>query len=500
MAYINNQYLPASGPERENLRVKGQFWTPAWVADAMVTYVLQKGTDHIFDPAVGAGVFFQSAKKISSYMHNHVKLLGTELDPDVLAQGHVFGLADSDFNLVEIRDFILDPPENNFDAIIANPPYIRHHKLPKSYKEQFLEIAQQTIGQKIDGRAGVHIYFLLQSLKLLNKDGRLSFIIPADTFEGLFANTLWKCIADHFCIEAVVSFDKDATPFPLVDTNALIVFIKNSAPKENFLWAYCKKPNTSELTAWVKDDFTDNNLADLDIYKRSISEGLSTGLSRRPRTKQTCEIPLSQFATTMRGVASGANDYFLFTKKRAKEMEIPFDFFVRTLSRTRDVNKDILTIDMLEDLDDKGIPTLLLSLDDRQYMDFPTSVKEYIKLGEEIGLHERALISTRKPWYKMEKRTVPPIIFAYLGRRNCRFILNEAGIIPLTGFLCIYPKISDREMIHNLFLSLNHPETIKNLSLVGKSYGSGAIKVEPRSLEKLPIPNDVLSEFGVQKP
>jgi hypothetical protein len=47
-----------------------------------------------------------------------------------------------------------------------------------------------------------------------------------------------------------------------------------------------------------------------------------------------------------------------------------------------------------------------------------------------FGLPKRPLISTRRPWFKMEQREVPPILFAYLGRRNTRFILNEAGILP----------------------------------------------------------------------
>ena len=37
-------------------------------------------------------------------------------------------------------------------------------------------------------------------------------------------------------------------------------------------------------------------------------------------------------------------------------------------------------------------------------------------------------------------------------------------------------------------------EAIANLSLVGKSYGASAIKVEPRALEKLPLSAAALSE------
>lgn len=125
---------------------------------------------------------------------------------------------------------------------------------------------------------------------------------------------------------------------------------------------------------------------------------------------------------------------------------------------------------------------------------------EYLLVGEEAGLNTRPLISQRRPWYKMEKRRVPPILFAYLGRRNARFIRNFAGVMPLTGFLCLYPRREDNDFIALLWKILQHPETVANLNLVGKSYGDGAIKVEPRALEKLPIPSSVVSEAGLEAP
>jgi hypothetical protein len=99
----------------------------------------------------------------------------------------------------------------------------------------------------------------------------------------------------------------------------------------------------------------------------------------------------------------------------------------------------------------------------------------------------------------MEKREIPPLLFAYLGRRNTRFIKNEAGVLPLTGFLCVYPIYRDDTYISNLWQALNHPDTLKNLQLVGKSYGSGAIKVEPRNLGRVPIPDHIVEQFHLKR-
>jgi hypothetical protein len=124
-------------------------------------------------------------------------------------------------------------------------------------------------------------------------------------------------------------------------------------------------------------------------------------------------------------------------------------------------------------------------------------VQEYLKQGEKEGLSARTLIATRRPWYKMESREPPAFLFAYLGRRNARFIRNLAGVVPLTGFLCVYPHDDNPENVEALWRVLSHPDTVANLALVGKSYGGGAIKVEPRALERLPLPRGVMAEAGL---
>jgi predicted RNA methylase len=101
-----HQILPAAGPERERLRQKGQFWTPAWVARAMIEYVMAAGDLDIFDPAVGAGAFFRAARAVAAEHGVCVLLSGSELDRAVLAQAREAGVSAGDLDGVEIRDFV----------------------------------------------------------------------------------------------------------------------------------------------------------------------------------------------------------------------------------------------------------------------------------------------------------------------------------------------------------------------------------------------------------
>jgi hypothetical protein len=498
MPKINHHQLPAGGEARELLRVKGQFWTPDWIAEAMVDYVLAEPCSMLFDPAVGAGAFFRAAKTVSGERgFRTVALSGMDIDPAALAQALDYGLTDSDLASVTIGDFVLQPPLAKFPAMVANPPYIRHHRISQETKEQLKRLSLQTTGKILDGRAGLHVYFLIRALSLLEQDGRLAFIMPADTCEGKFAHDLWRWIAGNFTLDAVVVFASDASPFPGVDTNPIIFFIRNSRPRTTFSWARCCEPKTESLKMWVRSDFAMVPGKALVVTVRDLSEGLATGLSRPPALSQTGRYVLGDFVNVIRGVATGANEFFFLTDEQALETGIPSEYFVRAVGRTRDVPRDEITQETMESLRAHARPTWLLTLNGEPPEAFPESIRAYLKAGEALGLPQRPLISQRKPWYRMETRAAPPFLFAYLGRRHSRFIRNTAKVIPLTGFLCVYPKRSGPDDLTRLWGILSHPDTVANLASVGKSYGDGSIKVEPRFLERLPIPDHVIAQFGL---
>lgn len=476
------------GPQREVLRERGQFWTPDWVADAMVAYVLLGGARTIFDPAVGEGAFYRAAFRVGQRLGREVAFVGTEIDATLVERVGLGRPPGAPLPVIQVRDYVLDPPEGRFAAIVANPPYIRHHRLSRGVKEQLRLLSRQILGRALDGRAGLHVYFLLRALQRLEPDGgRLAFIVSADVCEGVFAPVLWEWIASKYCLDSVITFAPEASPFPGIDTNPVILLIRSGHPATEFYWARCGEHGAEQLFRWVVGGFREDPGRSLVVERRSLAEALRTGLTRPPRVQSEDVFRLADFATVLRGIATGANEFFFLTRAQARALRIPNEFLVPAIGRTRDVPGDEVSADVLDWLDRSGRPTLLFCPDGRPIYKFPDSVRAYLAKGEELGLPSRPLIRSRRPWYKMEVRKPPPILFAYLGRRNARFVRNLAGVVPLTGFLCVYPKSDDAAFIERLWQTLTHPSTIDSLRWVGKSYGSGCIKVEPRALERLPL-------------
>jgi hypothetical protein len=282
-----------------------------------------------------------------------------------------------------------------------------------------------------------------------------------------------------------------------VDTNPIILLIRNARPEANFLWALCHRAGDETLREWIESGFDLDSTDALTIHRRELQEGLDTGLSRPPSERSNAGVVLADFASVRRGIATGANEFFFLTRQQATELQLPAEMLLPAIGRTRDAPTEEITEDTLRQLEAEGRPTLLFAPDGRELDDFPEAARSYLQQGRDAGLDKRPLIATRRPWYKMEIRKAPPFLFAYLGRRNARFIRNLARVMPLTSFLCVYPHCEDADFIARLWRALRHPDTVGNLALVGKSYGAGAIKVEPRALERLPIPEHIVAELSL---
>jgi hypothetical protein len=491
------QSLPSAWTEREELREKGQFWTPPWLAKIMASWVTEKQPNTLFDPAVGPGTFFSAARAVG-YAG---QFDGFELHETAFIDGGKLGLTRNNFSRIKIDDFISSRLTRTFPAIISNPPYIRHHRLGAQRKSELRTIAQRVLGFALDGRVGLHIYFLLKCLEHLSPSGRLAFLLPADVCEGISSRALWNRLCQLYRLEAILTFDESAAPFPKVDTNAMVFLMSHSAPTRHFKWMRVKERDVESVLHSLQGVKNGPDAGKTVVcQERNLSEALATGFSRPLRPAASHGIPLSHFARVVRGIATGANEFFFLTREQVKSLGLDPRFFIRVIGRTQDCREDVLRPSTLEQLDLAGRPTWLLNLDHTPKERLPATLRSHLEFGEQQQLHQRSLIQSRRPWYKMEQRTPPPILFAYLGRRDCRFILNEAAVVPLTCFLCVYPWDTNREAVKRLWRALNHPDTLQNLAFAGKSYGAGAVKVEPRQLDNLEIPASVVRDCGLKSP
>lgn len=221
-------------------------------------------------------------------------------------------------------------------------------------------------------------------------------------------------------------------------------------------------------------------------------------LQGRRHTSVPGWIALEDIASFRRGIATGANGFFLLSLSQLHSLGISRDRCFPCVGRAIDVRGLIYTQDEFDRAVSAGSKLYLLNLSDP----LTDAERQYVKSGEEQGLTSRFLLKSRRPWYSMEQRGVAPIWSAVFGRGDLKFVYNSAGVRSLTNFHCIYPKSDDAMMHKALTLSLNTATSRESSKLHGRVYGGGLNKFEPNDLKSIQVPdlqrvpNDIIVSMG----
>ena len=105
----------------------GQYFTPSLLATDIVSatkYLYSQNSIDILEPAFGKGAFLSALKKENV---NYADFLGIEIDSTLNTT--------TDIRL-NVGDFAEITPDKQYDLIITNPPYTRHHLIEKEQKER----------------------------------------------------------------------------------------------------------------------------------------------------------------------------------------------------------------------------------------------------------------------------------------------------------------------------------------------------------------------------
>ena len=81
-----------------------------------------------------------------------------------------------DFTCVVANGAELSSP----NLILANPPYVRHHHLTREDKERLQLLVYRMTGIKVNGLAGLYVYFLLLATAWMEDGGFAAWLIPSE--------------------------------------------------------------------------------------------------------------------------------------------------------------------------------------------------------------------------------------------------------------------------------------------------------------------------------
>lgn len=474
-------------PHKER-NMMGQFATPYDLAVEIMEYVrpfCPQGTMTFLEPAIGTGVFYSAFKRV--FGGNAGRALGFEVDPYYLNPAReLWSGHDVEFRC---EDFLKAPNGGEeLDLIVTNPPYVRHHHIPREVKERLKISVKKETGINVSGLAGMYCYFMLLSAKWL-KDGGLScWLVPNEFMDVNYGKAVRQYLTEKVDLLQIHRFGVENLKFKDALVSSCVVIFKNKCPSSNKVVFTDGEHIAMPCRKYCIDK---NVLAKEDKWGNLFIRGVD-GV-------RNSDFVLGRFFTVKRGVATGDNKFFIVDENTVNEYSIPQKFLRPVLPSPKYVAGNVI----LGAHD--GSPLLPA----RQYLftcgedeerlkrDYPM-VWKYIQSGIDRGVDGGYICSRRSPWYLCEERKPAPIVVPYMGRaggkgRLFRFILNNSKAITTNVYLLLYPKVNfarclkNKKLLAEVWHRLNLIP-VDELMANGRSYGGGLNKLEPRELMNVPVP------------
>lgn len=135
--------------------------------------------------------------------------------------------------------------QGGFDAIIGNPPYIRIQTM-KEWAPVEVELYKELYRSAGAGNYDIYVVFVEKALRLLNKTGRLGFILPHKFFNAKYGEALRGLVAEGKHLAKVIHFG-DQQVFAGATTYTCLMFLDKAGT------AACRFTKVDDLDAWRID-------------------------------------------------------------------------------------------------------------------------------------------------------------------------------------------------------------------------------------------------------
>jgi adenine-specific DNA-methyltransferase len=475
-----------SAAERNRL---GQFATPPQLALDIARYALQcwqdrSGAASFLDPAIGSGSFYSALRQVFP-VQAIADACGVEIDRRFAnAARELWG--GSGLRVIP-GDFTTLAPDRPYNLILTNPPYVRHHHLDRVDKERLKALVADRFRLDISGLAGLYAHFLLLCDAWMASGGLAVWLIPSEFMDVNYGSAVKSYLTDNVKLLHIHRYCPSDVQFcDALVTSAIVVFEKTPSPPDHQVCLSFGGPITGPAASeWV---------ALSALRKARKWTGLAKGAGSNAESSHT----LGDFFAIKRGMATGANAFFILERQEALRKGIPAEFLRPILPSSRHLPSAVI------EAETDGYPRLDKSLAIID-CDLPEPVVQqrypefwkYLESGKAQGVDSGYLASRRTPWYSQERRDPAPFLCTYMGREKSdgnpfRFFWNKSRATAANVYLLLYPRgqlkaaLAARPDLYPTVFAHLQSLTGEHLVKEGRVYGGGLHKLEPKELANLP--------------
>lgn len=446
----------------------GVYYTPARLADFVVKLAISSSCSKVLDPCYGEGALLVAARRRLLQLHSQSperQLFGFDIAPlrnDIKAKCDQ-GLFDRG-NIHE-RDFFSpcgSRLRKAFDIVVMNPPYVRHHRIPKATQSRLVSALGDHF--TLPGTSDLWAYFVLRCFEFLREGGCLASILPWSFLKARYSRAVRESLYKSFDkLEVVVIGER---MFESAEER-VCVFVGQGfgSPSSHIEISYSpilpdKLPRWRSVrpAGWRNSPWTSMVGEKVQEILTRVSE--SIGFE-----------PLSNFAGVRIGVVTGSNGFFVLTPEDAHELGLPKEHLRPVLRRSKDLCK--LVIPGADNARD-----VILSIPEDAELTPP--LREYLKRGMKEGVNHKSHTRKRAKWYCIPQQD-PPDGFLHYMTKEIPFLVLSSDDVHSTNTIHQVDFLDSVNENAKKWIQLSTLTSVSQLSieLVGRTYGGGVLKIEP---------------------
>lgn len=468
---------------------RGAFFTPDEITRFVANWAIRAPGDLVLEPSAGDAAFLVAAVDRLRELTPGVDLPPTVYGVEIHAHSARVArqrVREAD-GKAKIRhgDFFAIEPEPVYDTVIGNPPYIRYQDFSGESRARSREAALRG-GVSLTGLASSWAAFTIHSAMFLKQGGRLGLVLPAELLSVNYAAPVRRFLFNRFRDVQLVLFDEQVFPEAEADVVLLLADGYLEGPADHATIRQSK--NTADLAAlraglvWTPTDPAakwTSSLIDpkaIEPLHELVQKGVFTSLET--------------WGDTTLGIVTGNNKYFTLSPQRAKELGLRRNELLR-LSPPGSSHLRGLSFSkaMLGKLGREGHATYLF------YPRNPPSAAAaaYIEDGHRTGVNTAYKCQVRKIWYQVPLVPAADLFLTCMNADTPRLTANDAGARHLNSVHGVYLAETYRELGRELLpiASLNSV-TLLHAEMVGRAYGGGILKIEPREADVWAMPSPAL--------
>ena len=162
-------------------------------------------------------------------LRENIKCGNSLIGPDFYAQQDMALFEEEDHYRINVFDWqeaflqVYEGEDPGFDAVIGNPPYIRIQALKEfaPVEVEHYKTAYRSAGK---GNYDIYVVFIERGLELLNKSGRLGYILPHKFFNAKYGQAVRELISSGKHLSEIVHFG-DEQVFTGATTYTALLFL-----------------------------------------------------------------------------------------------------------------------------------------------------------------------------------------------------------------------------------------------------------------------------------